>query len=968
MNAKSLLIAIGMLMQIAHVGFGATNLFINEWLAHNVTTSTNSETGQPDSWVELYNAGTTPINIGGYYLSSTLTNIHQFRIPASTTIAAGQFLLFWANGQPGEGGDGGFHLYRSGGFIGLYSHDSNVVDEVFYGPQLTDISQGRWPDGSDHAYFLSSPTAVFRNDLLLCPNFSLVNVIPTTESNETDQNSEASISVFPVPLVCQSLVISAFRRSPVGPHPYYESSNGGSSWGSLQNFSHRDTTLEWGNDAYVAYLYQNAAGKGAIDVGRSASPDSGTPFTSISGAEYATPDPLCRNCRIPDQPWLEVVNVNGTDQIYVGFNDLSQSAGKSASVHVSLDAGATWNNFPGLQSQTPVVIERVTPSLGQDGPPIRVSAANDGKTVYAAFERLNGNGADLTGDVVVVRDNFGGLGGIDALPFSALGLGANNLPQAGQGTLVAQGVLLPNSTMLGSQQRLGSSLSLVVDRRRANRVYVAFVVVESVQGIARPRLQVFSSTDFGQHFTMGFSPSAPAALPALAVAANGTVGLLYTVATNGNLETHLFQAQGGDFTGTTSDVVLSQFPDGTTTITINPYVGDYQDLEAVGNEFFGTFCASNDPDRTHFPAGVFYQRYVRAPAGTGSIKANAPLTATGELVADSSGTRSILASIDPFFFRAQALRPPISVVWTSYQTFIDPHRIPNNPCPYTNILLCLQGYLFKMQWPILPFQIGQYGLESTLSLSNAAVWSPVSGTAVEDLDGNFNVTVLASDAERFFRLQLIPATNAVYTVDAGAGAHGSVSPTGIFTNNLVPNLFTATPDPAYEVDRWYLDGAVEQLGGTNYTLPNDRHDHVLTVGFLPRVDLSVVSWFRPIPLPEEYPVPFAATVGSNLICTVTVANSGVLTLTNITMTNTLPSEVTFVGVASSMGSCARNGNTVTCNFESLGGSESAIVEITMIPTSEGILTNTTTVHATGIMETNQSNNTVTVTIPVVGSE
>jgi uncharacterized protein DUF11 len=62
------------------------------------------------------------------------------------------------------------------------------------------------------------------------------------------------------------------------------------------------------------------------------------------------------------------------------------------------------------------------------------------------------------------------------------------------------------------------------------------------------------------------------------------------------------------------------------------------------------------------------------------------------------------------------------------------------------------------------------------------------------------------------------------------------------------------------------------------------------------------------------------------------------------------------------------GNRVTCSLDTLGGRESAIVEITVIPTSEGILTNTTSVHATGIIEPDQSNNTVTVTIPVVSSQ
>ena len=56
-----------------------------------------------------------------------------------------------------------------------------------------------------------------------------------------------------------------------------------------------------------------------------------------------------------------------------------------------------------------------------------------------------------------------------------------------------------------------------------------------------------------------------------------------------------------------------------------------------------------------------------------------------------------------------------------------------------------------------------------------------------------------------------------YTVTASAGANGSIDPTSAVVNYGGSQLFTATPDTGYEVDKWTVDGADVQTGG------NDLH-------------------------------------------------------------------------------------------------------------------------------------------------
>jgi uncharacterized repeat protein (TIGR01451 family) len=358
---------------------------------------------------------------------------------------------------------------------------------------------------------------------------------------------------------------------------------------------------------------------------------------------------------------------------------------------------------------------------------------------------------------------------------------------------------------------------------------------------------------------------------------------------------------------TTSDVILSQFQDGTTGFAINPYIGDYQDLEAIGNQFFGTFCASNDPDRTHFPSGIYYQRYIRSPVGSGSVAGNKSLTATGEWVSDSSGTDHVSPSNDPFFFRVDALRPPISIIAS-----------------------LLQFGVFEIRWQSLSPQ-SEYRLESTSSLADSTAWSPVDKPLVLDLNGDFNVTLRPSEMMQYFRLRLSD-TNRAYTVDVGSGSHGVITPRGSISNVPGQSLaFAALPDLGYQVDRWYLDGKVQQIGGTNYTLLSDSPHNSLTVIFTPEVDLRLVYWVRPVPMPEEYPGPLEVIKGGNVVYTLTVVNSGSIGVTNIVLIDNLPANIGPAAVASTGAKCSQVGNTISCVLDKLLGGESSVVQITVTP-------------------------------------
>jgi hypothetical protein len=67
----------------------------------------------------------------------------------------------WADNQATRGTPdlhANFKLNKNGASIGLWGADGRPVDAINFGPQTSDLSQGRCPDGSPQIVFLGTPT------------------------------------------------------------------------------------------------------------------------------------------------------------------------------------------------------------------------------------------------------------------------------------------------------------------------------------------------------------------------------------------------------------------------------------------------------------------------------------------------------------------------------------------------------------------------------------------------------------------------------------------------------------------------------------------------------------------------------------------------------------------------------------------------------------------------------------------
>lgn len=140
-------------------------LYINELMPNNLSCCPDTVTGHAefDDWIEIYNAGKTPVDIGGMYFSQHRDSPLGYRIPKTdprvTTVQPGGFLIVWADGDTDQGElHLKFKLSQKGEFIGLFNTDGRTIDSLKFTPQDENTSYGRSTDGGKSWKDFSAPT------------------------------------------------------------------------------------------------------------------------------------------------------------------------------------------------------------------------------------------------------------------------------------------------------------------------------------------------------------------------------------------------------------------------------------------------------------------------------------------------------------------------------------------------------------------------------------------------------------------------------------------------------------------------------------------------------------------------------------------------------------------------------------------------------------------------------------------
>lgn len=151
---------------------------INEWLA-------DARTIYADDFIELYNPTTLPVNIGNCYLTDNPVDwITRHQIRQLTFLAINGYASFMADAKTSSGPDHlSFKLSPTQGEIGLFTPAQVLIDNIVYGAQSTDVSQGRTPNGASTLAFFNAPTPGAPNPgSLSSGGSSSVALVPWTQS------------------------------------------------------------------------------------------------------------------------------------------------------------------------------------------------------------------------------------------------------------------------------------------------------------------------------------------------------------------------------------------------------------------------------------------------------------------------------------------------------------------------------------------------------------------------------------------------------------------------------------------------------------------------------------------------------------------------------------------------------------------------------------------------------------------
>lgn len=129
---------------------------------------------EDDDWIEIYNDGTSPVDLGGMFISDKRTNLTRYQIPTGyaeeTTVPAKGYLILWADGDSTTQGPlhTNFQLPKKKSQTVTLSRMLNgqltVIDSISYQVHTKGNSFSRFSYEGDGAWSLTSrPTFAARN-------------------------------------------------------------------------------------------------------------------------------------------------------------------------------------------------------------------------------------------------------------------------------------------------------------------------------------------------------------------------------------------------------------------------------------------------------------------------------------------------------------------------------------------------------------------------------------------------------------------------------------------------------------------------------------------------------------------------------------------------------------------------------------------------------------------------------------
>ncbi len=194
-----------------------------------------------------------------------------------------------------------------------------------------------------------------------------------------------------------------------------------------------------------------------------------------------------------------------------------------------------------------------------------------------------------------------------------------------------------------------------------------------------------------------------------------------------------------------------------------------------------------------------------------------------------------------------------------------------------------------------------------------------------------------------------PAVGGTGTITCTDGGNLALNGTASFTLILQVNAGTPSGTNIAET-------VTANTGNIVPGLTTNSATAIVVVANANSADMAITKIATPNPVAEGVPLTY----------TLAVTNNGPASATNVTVTDTLPSTMTYLSATTTAGTCSEAGGTVTCLLGTMANTGTATVTIVAMPGTPGVVSNTATVSADQTDPNpgnNSSTQTETVTAP-----
>jgi len=233
-----------------------------------------------------------------------------------------------------------------------------------------------------------------------------------------------------------------------------------------------------------------------------------------------------------------------------------------------------------------------------------------------------------------------------------------------------------------------------------------------------------------------------------------------------------------------------------------------------------------------------------------------------------------------------------------------------------------------------------------------------SGNFVRGASGTYTITVsnISLDAASSGLVSVIDTLPGGLTPTAASGTGWSCGVAGQTVSCTRSDALAAISNyPAITVTVSVAQAAGASLlntatvsGGNELNTTNDTASDITTI--VSSSDLAITKTGAPDP----------AKPGDVITYTLTVSNSGPTNATNVTVTDTLPSTVSYISATPTQGTCSQTTGTVTCLLGGMNAGSSASISIQVTAVTPSSAVNTASVTADQ-PDPDSSNNSATVT-------